>query len=67
MCNVNTKNKCLWSTSVKIEVYFSEFENVFISFSRVKESALLLHLVIDYIKRNNLSTKIGVFNQEFES
>ncbi|CEP83397.1 MULTISPECIES: hypothetical protein [Clostridia] len=40
---------------------------MFISFSGGKESALLLQLVIDYKKRNNLSTKIGVFNQDFES
>ncbi|CEQ29805.1 Predicted phosphoadenosine phosphosulfate sulfotransferase [[Clostridium] sordellii] len=51
----------------RLNLIFQEFENIFISFSGGKDSALLLHLVMDYKKRNNLSNKIGVFHQDFEA
>ncbi|WP_165484093.1 phosphoadenosine phosphosulfate reductase domain-containing protein, partial [Clostridioides difficile] len=51
----------------RLKFIFQEFENIFVSFSGGKDSALLLHLVIDYKRRNNLDTKIGVFHQDFEA
>lgn len=51
----------------RLKFIFQEFENIFVSFSGGKDSALLLHLVIDYKRRNNLDAKIGVFHQDFEA
>lgn len=51
----------------RLKFIFQEFENIYISFSGGKDSTLLLHLVIDYKRRHGLSTKIGVFHQDFEA
>lgn len=51
----------------RMDYIFQEFDNIYISFSGGKDSGLLLNLVIDYVKRNNLNRKIGVFHQDFEA
>ena len=68
--------QCLWGGVVKIEylgvnVYdalqqrfayiFQEFENIYVSFSGGKDSGLLLNLILDYKRRNNI-TKKSVFS-----
>lgn len=44
--------------------FLKEFDNVYISFS--KDSGVLLSLCIDYIRRNNLNVRIGVFHMDYE-
>lgn len=46
---------------------FQEFENIYVSFSGGKDSGLLLNLILDYKRRNNITKKIGVFHQDFEA
>lgn len=51
----------------RLEYIFQEFENIYVSFSGGKDSSLLLHLVLDYMKKNNITKKLGVFHQDFEA
>lgn len=50
-----------------MEYIFQEFDNIYVSFSGGKDSGLLLNLVLDYAKKNNIKKKIGVFHQDFEA
>lgn len=51
----------------RFKFIFDEFENIYVSFSGGKDSGLLLHLLLDYRRRHRLTTKIGVFHQDFEA
>ena len=44
----------------RLDIIFKEFDNVYISFSGGKDSGVLLNLCIDYIRKHNLKTKLGV-------
>lgn len=51
----------------RLAFLFDEFENVFVSFSGGKDSSLLLHLVLDYVRDHCPHRRIGVFHQDFEA
>lgn len=51
----------------RMDFLLSEFENIYISFSGGKDSGLLFHMVIKYIRDKGYSKKIGVFHQDFEA
>lgn len=50
----------------RLKKIFSEFDNIYVSFSGGKDSGVMLNLCIDYIRSNNLNTKIGVFHMDYE-
>ena len=50
----------------RLRMIFNEFDNVYISFSGGKDSGVLLNLCIDYIRRNNLNIRLGVFHMDYE-
>ncbi|MDR0427584.1 MAG: DUF3440 domain-containing protein [Dysgonamonadaceae bacterium] len=50
----------------RIELVFNEFDNIYVSLSGGKDSGILLNLCMDYIKKNRLSRKIGVFHIDYE-
>ncbi|HIX27245.1 MAG TPA: DUF3440 domain-containing protein [Candidatus Barnesiella excrementigallinarum] len=50
----------------RLERLFTDFDNIFISFSGGKDSGVLLNLCIDYIRRNKLDRKVGVFHLDYE-
>ncbi|MCD8166641.1 MAG: DUF3440 domain-containing protein [Bacteroides sp.] len=50
----------------RLKVIFNEFDNIYVSFSGGKDSGMLLNLCIDYIRRNNLKIKLGVFHMDYE-
>lgn len=53
-------------TQERLKVIFSEFDNIYVSFSGGKDSGILLNLCIDYIRRHNLKIKLGVFHIDYE-
>ncbi len=51
----------------RLDFLFSEFDNIFVSFSGGKDSGVLLNLTLDYVRRKCPNRKIGVFHQDFEA
>ena len=54
-------------TQKRLKMIFDEFDNIYVSFSGGKDSGVLLNLCIDYIRKNNLNRKIGVFHLDYEA
>ena len=50
----------------RIKIIFDEFEKVYISFSGGKDSGVALNLVLDYMRKNNITKKIGVLVVDLE-
>ena len=55
------------ATQKRLETVFKEFDNVYVSFSGGKDSGVLLNLCIDYIRKNNLKIKLGIFHLDYEA
>jgi predicted phosphoadenosine phosphosulfate sulfurtransferase len=51
----------------RLKFIFDEFDNIYVSFSGGKDSSVLLNLCIDYIRKNNLNRRIGVFHLDYEA
>ena len=51
----------------RMHFIFTEFDNIFVSFSGGKDSGLLLNLTLDFQKKYYPSKPIGVFHQDFEA
>ena len=51
----------------RMHLVFSEFENIFVSFSGGKDSGLLLNLTLDFRNKYYPGRRIGVFHQDFEA
>ena len=55
------KNINVYDASLKrIEFIFNNFNRIYVSFSGGKDSGVMLNLMIDYMRKNNISKKIGV-------
>lgn len=51
----------------RIELIFKEFDNILIAFSGGKDSGVMLNLVVDYMRKNKINSKIGVFHLDYEA
>ena len=51
----------------RLKFIFNSFENIFVSFSGGKDSALLLNMTLDYRNKHYPNKRIGVFHQDFEA
>ena len=49
----------------RLKVIFNEFDNIYVSFSGGKDSGVLLNMCIDYIRKNNLKIRLGVFHMDY--
>ncbi len=50
----------------RIDFIFKNFERIYVSFSGGKDSGVTLNLCMDYIRKNNLKTKLGVLIMDNE-
>jgi len=44
----------------RLDFIFANFERVYLSFSGGKDSGIMLNLVLDYMKENNITKKLGI-------
>jgi len=51
----------------RIKFIFKNFERMYLSFSGGKDSGVMLNLVIDYMRANNITKKIGVMIMDNEA
>ena len=51
----------------RIKYTFENFDNIYVSFSGGKDSGVMLNLVIDHMRENNITKKIGVFHIDYEA
>lgn len=59
MKNYNGKN-VYEASCERVDFIFKTFERIYISFSGGKDSGVMLNLVIDYMRKNNISKRVGV-------
>jgi len=50
----------------RMDFIFKNFERIYISFSGGKDSSIMLNLAIDYIRKHNITKKIGVLFIDLE-
>ena len=50
----------------RLKFIFNNFERVYLSFSGGKDSGVMLNIVLDYMKLNNIKAKIGVLVVDLE-
>jgi len=50
----------------RIKFVFDNFEKIYVSFSGGKDSAIVLNLLLDYIKSNSIQKKLGVLFVDLE-
>ncbi len=67
MLHEKKKNNVYELALQRLEVVFRDFDNVYVSFSGGKDSGVLLNMCIDYIRRNGLRRKVGVFHMDYEA
>ena len=48
------------ASNERLDFIFSNFEKVYLSLSGGKDSGVLLNLVLDYMKENNINKKLGI-------
>lgn len=51
----------------RLKYVFSEFDNVYVSFSGGKDSGILLEICLDYVRKNCPEKKLGVFHIDYEA
>jgi len=51
----------------RLAFIFAEFDNVYVSFSGGKDSGVLLHMALDYVRENNLPHRLGLFHIDYEA
>lgn len=50
----------------RINYIFTEFDNIYVSFSGGKDSGVLLNMVFDYMRAHKISRKISVYYMDYE-
>lgn len=60
-------DKNVYEASIeRMDYIFKNFENIYISFSGGKDSSVMLNIAIDYMRKNNITKKIGVLFVDLE-
>ncbi len=48
------------ATQKRVEYIFSNFNKIYVSFSGGKDSGVMLNFIVDYMRKNNITKKIGI-------
>jgi predicted phosphoadenosine phosphosulfate sulfurtransferase len=51
----------------RLELIFSDFDNVLVAFSCGKDSGVMINLAYDYAKKNNLLHKLSFYYEDYEA
>ncbi len=62
-----SKKNVYEATMERIEFIFDNFDHVYLSFSGGKDSGVMLHLVLKYLKDNQLKRKITLMHLDYEA
>lgn len=60
MKNYNVSKNVHEASIERIEYIFNNFNKIYISFSGGKDSGVMINLMIDYMRKNNITKKVGV-------
>lgn len=60
MRRYNKQKNVYDATQERIEFIFTNFNRIYVSFSGGKDSGVMLNLIVDYMRRNKITNKIGV-------
>lgn len=63
----NNKINVYEASIERVDFIFKNFKKIYISFSGGKDSGVMLNLVIDYMKKNNIKQKIGLMVMDNEA
>lgn len=58
--NYNEKLNVYDAANERIDFIFKNFERIYLSFSGGKDSGVMLNLVLDYMRKNGITEKIGI-------
>jgi len=55
------------ATQDRIKFVFENFKKIYVSFSGGKDSGVMLNMVLDYMKKNNITRKVGLMTLDNEA
>lgn len=67
MKNYNRQKNVYEAASERLDFIFSEFDNIYISFSGGKDSGVVVNMVFDYMRKNRINKKIGLVFIDLEA
>lgn len=61
-------DKNVYEASIeRIDYIFKNFKRIYVSFSGGKDSGVMLNLVVDYMRQNNITEKVGIMVMDNEA
>ena len=60
MRRYNKQKNVFQAANERLDFMFANFERIYLSFSGGKDSGVMLNLTLDYMRRNNITKKIGL-------
>lgn len=60
MKHYNINKNVYDASNERIDFIFKNFERIYLSFSGGKDSGVMLNLVLDYMRKNNITEKLGI-------
>ena len=67
MKKFNTSLNVYDASNDRMEFIFQNFKKIYVSFSGGKDSGVMLNLVVDYMRRNNITEKVGLMVMDNEA
>ena len=67
MKNYNENKNVYEAANERIDFIFNNFERIYMSFSGGKDSGVMLNLVLDYMRKNNITKKVGLMTMDNEA